>query len=38
VELARKETDPEMKKRLVSKLAIMNNKEATDYLIQLLEK
>jgi HEAT repeat protein len=38
VELAKKETDPEMKKRLVSKLAIMNNKEATDYMIQLLEK
>jgi hypothetical protein len=38
VELAKKETDPEMKRRLVSKLSIMNNKEATDYLIQLLEK
>jgi HEAT repeat protein len=38
VELAKKETDPGMKKRLVSKLSIMNNKEATDYLIQLLEK
>jgi HEAT repeat protein len=38
VELAKKETDPEMKKRLVSKLSVMNNKEATDYLIQLLEK
>ena len=38
VELAKKETDPEMKKQLVSKLSIMNNKEATDYLLQLLEK
>lgn len=38
VELAKKETDTNMKKRLVSKLAIMSNKEATDYLIQLLEK
>jgi hypothetical protein len=38
VELAKKETDPEMKRRLVSRLSIMNNKEATDYLIQLLEK
>jgi HEAT repeat protein len=38
VELAKKETDPEMKKRLVSKLSLMNNKEATDYFIQLLEK
>jgi hypothetical protein len=38
VELAKKETDPDMKKRIVSKLAIMNNKEATEYMIQLLEK
>jgi HEAT repeat protein len=38
VELAKKETDPGMKSRLVSKLSIMSNKEATDYLIQLLEK
>jgi hypothetical protein len=38
VELTKKETDPEMKRRLVSRLSIMNNKEATDYLIQLLEK
>jgi len=38
VELVKKETDPQMKKRIVEKLALMNNKEATDYLIQLLEK
>jgi HEAT repeat protein len=38
VELLKKETDPEMKKRLVSKVSIMNNKEATEYMIQLLEK
>jgi hypothetical protein len=38
IELAKKETDPEMKKQLVSKLSVMNNKEATDYLLQLLEK
>ena len=38
VDLAKKETDVEAQKRLVSKLAIMNNKEATDYMIQLLEK
>jgi HEAT repeat protein len=38
VDLAKKETDVEVQKRLVSKLAIMNNKEATDYMIQLLEK
>jgi HEAT repeat protein len=38
VELLKKETDPGMKKQLVSKLSVMGNKEATDYLIQLLEK
>jgi HEAT repeat protein len=38
VDLAKKETDVEAQKRLVSKLALMNNKEATDYMIQLLEK
>ena len=38
VELAKKETDPEMRKRLVEKLSVMGNKEATDYLMQLLEK
>jgi HEAT repeat protein len=38
VDLAKKETDVEAQKRLVSKLAVMNNKEATDYMIQLLEK
>jgi HEAT repeat protein len=38
VELAKKETDPELRKMLVQKLSIMGNKEATDYLIQLLER
>ena len=38
VELVKKESDGTMKKRIVSKLSLMNNKEATDYLIQLLEK
>ena len=39
VELAKQETDPEMRKRLVEKLSIMgNNKEVSDYLMQLLEK
>jgi HEAT repeat protein len=38
VDLAKKETDVEAQKRLISKLAIMNNKEVTDYMIQVLEK
>ena len=38
VEIARKETDPELKKQVVSKLSIMRSKEATDYLMELLNK
>jgi hypothetical protein len=37
VELARKEPDPERKKFIVSRLANMHNKEATDYLMELLK-
>ncbi len=38
VDLARKETDPQMRKEIVSKLSLMNSKEATDYLMELLVK
>jgi len=39
VELAKKEPDPDLRKRLVQKLSLMgSNKEAMDYLMQLLEK
>jgi HEAT repeat protein len=38
VELARKETDPEMRKRIVEKLSVMGNREATDYLMEFLDK
>ena len=38
VELARKETNPEMKKAIVSKLSIMGSKDATEYLMELLNK
>jgi HEAT repeat protein len=38
VELARKETNPELKKRIVSQLAVMGNKDATEYLMELLNK
>lgn len=38
VTLARKETNPEMKKAIVNQLSIMNSKEATDYLMEILNK
>lgn len=38
VELARKETDIEMKRQIISKLSLMRSKEATDYLMELLIK
>jgi HEAT repeat protein len=38
IELARKETNPELKKRLVEKLSVMGNREATDYLMEILDK
>lgn len=37
VSLARKETDPEMKKRLVQKASLMNCKEERDYMLELLK-
>jgi len=36
--LARSETHPELKQAIVSKLAIMHNKEATDYMLEILSK
>jgi len=38
VALARKENDPEMKKSIVQQLSLMNSKEATDYLLEILNK
>jgi HEAT repeat protein len=38
VDLARKETDTEMKKAIVQKLSLMQNKVATDYMLELLSK
>lgn len=38
IELAKQETNPEMKKRIVEKLSVMGNREATDYLMELLNK
>jgi HEAT repeat protein len=38
VDIGRKETDPELKKEIVSKLSVMRSKEATDFLMELLNK
>jgi HEAT repeat protein len=38
IDLARKETNPEMKKEIVSKLSLMNSKEAIDYMMEILNK
>ncbi len=38
VGVARAEKDPELKKTAVSKLALMHSKEATDYLMEILQK
>ena len=38
VDIARKETNPQMKKELVSRLATMKAKEATDYLMEIINK
>jgi HEAT repeat protein len=38
VTLARAEKDPEMRKRIVERLSVMDNKDANDYLIEILDK
>ena len=38
VTMARNEKDPEARKSIVSKLAVMHSKEATDYMLELLNK
>jgi hypothetical protein len=38
VAIARGEKDPELKRTAVSKLSIMHSKEATDYLMEILQK
>ena len=38
VAIARNEKDPELRKTAVSKLSLMHSKEATDYLMELLQK
>jgi hypothetical protein len=38
IAVARTEKDPELKKKAVEKLSLMNSKEATDYLMEILQK
>src|SRR5262249_48200306 len=38
VALARKETNPEMKRHLVQQLSLMDGKEARDYMLEILNK
>ena len=38
VEVARKETNPELRRAAVQQLSLMKNKEATDFLMELLNK
>jgi hypothetical protein len=38
VALARKETDPEMRKRIVERLSHMKSKDATDFMLELINK
>ena len=38
VDMARKETDPELKKQAVQKLSLMNSKEGTEYFMEILNK
>lgn len=38
IEIARKESDPGLKREAVKKLSIMHSKEATDFLLELLNK
>lgn len=38
VDLARKETDPQLRKLIVERLSMMKSKEATDYMLEILNK
>jgi len=38
VEIARRETDPAMRKTIVERLSMMKSKDATDYLMELINK
>jgi len=38
IQLARKESDPEMRKHLVQQLSVMDDREAKDYMLEILNK
>ncbi len=38
IELARKETDPQMRREIVEKLSIMDSKEAKDFMLEILNR
>ena len=38
VDIARKETDMNLKKQVVNQLSVMHSKEANDYLMEILAK
>jgi len=38
IQIARQEKDPQMKREAVQKLSLMGSKEATDYLMEILNK
>jgi hypothetical protein len=38
ISLARSENDPQMKRKIVEKLAVMDSKEAKDYMLEILNK
>lgn len=38
VDIARKETDPGLKRRIIEQLSMMHSKEATDFMVELLNK
>ncbi|RPI21808.1 MAG: hypothetical protein EHM61_23870 [Acidobacteria bacterium] len=38
IDFARKEKDPQLRKEIVSRLSIMRSKEATDYMMEILNK
>ena len=38
VKIARQETDPALRKRIVERLSMMQDKEAVDYMLEILKK
>ena len=38
VQMARQETDPTLRKRIVERLSTMKDKEAVDYMMEILKK